>query len=337
MHELSGLPPVSAPLPWQSSVWSRLNRQLQEETLPHALMLAGPSHCGKAQLAMALSRLLLCSAPSGGLNCGTCHACELSASGSNGDLRWLQPEEKSRNIKIDQVRDGVSFATRTASFGERKVMVLAPADAMNTNAANALLKSLEEPSPGTFLVLVCDRLHSVPATIRSRCQIVRLPCPSTQDALDWLDNGTGDREESTRLLELAEGMPLLADAMYRSSDAEQLIALRVACRGLLEGKLNVFEASSMLEPASVPDALEQIAAAVRATLRGASQSMLVSRRGRGLFDLLDTLLNLQRAVRGGANPNRQLITEVLLEKLHSVLGSGEADVSISRAPGRSTP
>ncbi|PLW68910.1 DNA polymerase III subunit delta' [Pseudohalioglobus lutimaris] len=334
MMELSGLPAISAPLPWHASVWSRFNRQLQDATLPHALMLAGPSHCGKARLALALSRLLLCKAPSGGLNCGECHACELSASGSHGDWRWLQPEEKSRNIKIDQVRDAVGFATRTSSFGARKVMVLAPADAMNANAANALLKSLEEPSPGTFLLLVCDQLHSVPATIRSRCQIVRLPGPELAVSLEWLDKATGDREESARLLELAEGMPLLAEAMCGRSDAEQLIALRVACRGLVAGKLDVFEASGMLADAPAAEVLDQIAAAVRAVLRGASRAMLTSARGQALFGLLDAVTDVQRALRGGANPNRQLMTEVLLEKLHSILGDEGAGVSIESGSGR---
>ncbi len=337
MMELSGLPPVSAPLPWQAAIWSRFNRQLPDDTLPHALMLAGPAHCGKARLALALSRLLLCKNPSGGLNCGECHACELSASGSNGDLRWLQPDDKSRNIKIDQVREAVGFANRTASFGSRKVMVLAPADAMNVNAANALLKSLEEPSQDTFLLLVCNQLHSVPATIRSRCQIVRLPAPAEAVALDWLDKATGDHQESLRLLELAEGMPLLAEAMYQGSEAEQLIALRVACRGLAAGNLDVFQAAAMLADATPAQVLEQIAAAIRAALREGAQTASANDRSRSLFHMLDSVTDVQRALRSGANPNRQLMTEVFLEKLHSILGDRGPGGNINGSTGRLTP
>ena len=137
--DLSGLPLTSAPLPWQAEAWARLGQQLSDSSLPHALLLAGTANSGKSRLALALARLLLCQAPSGGLNCGKCHACELSASGSHGDLRWLQPEERGKAIKIDQIRDTVSFATKTANFGANKVVVIAPADAMNINAANALL------------------------------------------------------------------------------------------------------------------------------------------------------------------------------------------------------
>ncbi|MCP5186541.1 MAG: hypothetical protein H6991_02120 [Pseudomonadales bacterium] len=87
-----------------------------------------------------------------GLNCGHCHACDLSGSGNNGDLLWLAPEGKSRVIKIDAVRALVDFTNRTAGFGLRKVAVLCPAENMNASAANALLKSLEEPSAETYLI-----------------------------------------------------------------------------------------------------------------------------------------------------------------------------------------
>ena len=104
------------------------------------LLLDGVQYSGKSQLALSLSRLLLCAHAEGGLNCGRCHACELSAGGSHGDFRWVQPEGKSRVIKIDQIREVVRFSNMTAGFGLRKVMVLAPADSMNVNAFNALLK-----------------------------------------------------------------------------------------------------------------------------------------------------------------------------------------------------
>lgn len=326
--ELTALPVTSAPLPWQGEAWARFNQQLSDNSLPHALLLAGTANSGKGRLALALARLLLCQSPSGGLNCGKCHACELSANGSHGDLRWLQPEEKSRTIKIDQVRDTVSFATKTANFGAHKVVVIAPADAMNINAANALLKSLEEPSPGTFLILACDQLHAVPATIRSRCQIVKLPPPDTEAALEWLDQATGRRDQSEHLLDLAEGMPMLAEAMHCSADSEELIAARVACRGLVAGKLGAPEAARMLAESSMDEVLVQVAGTLRSSLKQLDSGTLNSEQGRRIFAVLDELSGIQKAVRGGANPNRQLLTEVLLEKLQSVLGSAPAGGSI---------
>ena len=157
--ELTDLPPQSAPLPWQADSWSRLGDALERDSFPHALLLAGSPGIGKTRLALALARRLLCHRPSAGINCGACQACELTRSGAHGDFRWLQPDADSRVIKIDQVRALVDFGHSTAGFGPRKVMVIAPADVMNTHAANALLKSLEEPPANTHLLLVCDRLH----------------------------------------------------------------------------------------------------------------------------------------------------------------------------------
>ncbi|MEP1594728.1 MAG: DNA polymerase III subunit delta', partial [Halieaceae bacterium] len=143
------LPEISTPLPWHSREWTRIGDQLAADQLPHALLLAGPEGLGKAVFATALSRLLLCHEPVDGLNCGHCSACNLSANGSHGDFRWLAPEEKSRLIKVEQVRSATDFVSRTASYGARKVLVLQPADAMNASSANALLKCLEEPAGET--------------------------------------------------------------------------------------------------------------------------------------------------------------------------------------------
>jgi len=327
--ELTGLPRVSVPLPWQREHWNRLNRQLQGDRLPHALLLAGLEHSGTEQLALALARLLLCQQPGGGFNCGTCHSCELSASGSHGDFRWLQPEEKSRVIKIEQVRDLVSFITKTASFSARKVAVLAPAESMNLNAANALLKSLEEPGENTYLILVSRQLQGLPATIRSRCQIARLPAPSEDEALSWLQQVTGAaREECQRLLALCDGMPLLAEVIYREPDAEEQLAVGLACRGLVTAKLSAAEAIATLAEAPLETVLAQMATALQSHLRSLDRVALGSGTGRALFGVLDEIGRLSAAVSNGANPNRQLIAEVLAGKVQDLLGVADAGGSI---------
>jgi DNA polymerase-3 subunit delta' len=265
--------------------------------------LAGPADIGKSQLALALARLLLCAAPSAGLNCGECHACQLSARGSHGDLRWLQPEDKSRVIKIDQVRAAVEFANQTANFGLRKVLVLCPADSMNTNAANALLKSLEEPAPGTYLILCCDRLHGVPATIRSRCQIVKLAQPSQAASIAWLDALTGSAEQSSRLLQIADGRPLLAEQLYREDSAEALAAIRAALAGVLTGKLSAHEVVNLLSDTGTEAFLAHLQAELQSLLRVQSGQSLGTPGAKAAFSLSDEVNRLQRAVAAGANPN----------------------------------
>ena len=323
MTELSGLPATSAPLPWQGQEWLHLNKQLENDQLPHALLLAGARHTGKARLALALARLLLCHEPSGGLNCGHCHACQLSAGGSHGDFRWLEPEDKSRVIKIDQVRNVVEFINKTASFGQRKVVVLAPADSMNNNAANALLKSLEEPATGTYLILVCHRLHGVPATIRSRCQMLKLAVPDSGQCLDWLDQVTGTRELSEQLLALADGRPLLAEQLYRSDGVEDLTRRRLGLRGLLAGRATVPETLALLGDIGVDEFLQQLAVEMQSVLRSLSRQQLSTKTGRAGFVMLDEITRLQDAVNAGANPNKQLLLEALLSKLQRELGDGQ--------------
>jgi len=320
------LPPVSAPLPWQADAWAEVNHQLQNEQLPHALLLAGERYTGKARFALALARLLLCHSPADGMNCGKCHACALSASGGHGDTRWLEPEEKSRVIKIDQVREVVAFVNKTASFGQRKVIVITPADSMNSNAANALLKSLEEPASDTFLILVCHRVHGVPATIRSRCQIRRLPPPGVEAALDWLDKVTGERARSEQLLEIAEGRPLLAEELYESDGAEQLAALRQGLQAVMSGRAVAKEVGALLAELDIEDLLARIAAEVRALLRGLESGQIPTGRGRAAFAFLDEITGIQRAVAGGANPTRQLLVDARMARMQRELGpAGSGD------------
>jgi DNA polymerase III subunit delta' len=318
--ELTGLPDISAPLPWHAQEWQRFNQQIQEQKLPHAMLLAGVAHTGATRLALALSRLLLCHQPSGGLNCGQCQACKLSASGSHGDFIWLQPEEGSRVIKIDQVRAAVALAQQTAGFGERKVIAFAPADALNISAANALLKSLEEPSAGTHLILVSNQLHSIVPTIRSRCQIVKLPTPTPAECLPWLDSLTGDRAQSQGLLELCDGLPLLAESMYRDQDSEQVHAVRLACRGLFSGKASPEDVVGVLSQAETEEVLDQFYLSAQARARSLPRVELASPVGRGIFALMDEVGDIRRAVGGGANPNKQLLAEVLVGKAQHVLG-----------------
>lgn len=322
MTDLSHLSQISAPLPWHLKEWAHLQEQLAGGQLPHALLLVGGQCTGKSQLALALSRLLLCVQTEGLLNCGRCHACELSGSGNHGDFRWVEPLEKSRVIKIEQIRGVMRFTNKTASFGLRKVIVLAPADSMNANAFNALLKLLEEPPKDSYLILVCHRMYRIPATIRSRCQILRLATPHTESCLEWLDRTTGLREQSEQLLSLADGMPLLAQQLYSSGRAEDFSEKRLGLRALLGGDISVFQAGALWSEEHVSAFLDQIATELQRLLNSLSLEWLRSREGRAVFHLLDEVVRLQRAVSAGANPSKQLLIDALLSKCRRELGNG---------------
>ncbi|QIB67417.1 DNA polymerase III subunit delta' [Kineobactrum salinum] len=326
------LPAISAAMRWQSDTWQRLLEQLDSGHLPHALLVTGPAETGKDHLAMALARLLLCHAPKAGHNCGECAACRYSQSGAHGDFRWLAPEGKSRVIKIDQVRELVAFAFRTAGFGQRKVVVVSPADCMNVSAANALLKCLEEPARDTHIILVCERLHAVPATVRSRCQLLKLPLPRADDSLAWLDQLTGDRQQSTRLLSLAAQRPLRAERLYRESRVDVLEARQVALQALVEGRAQVPAIVAVFAELPLVAALDELTDYLQAWLRGQEVQRLRG-QGRQLFRILDRIRALQGAAGAGSNPNPQLVLESLLLDIHSAFGGDSDGATMAASSG----
>lgn len=330
MTATAGLPETTAPLPWHTDTGRRLVAQLDAGQLPHALLLAGPKYSGKSQLALSLARRMLCSEPADALNCGRCHACVLSATGAHGDFRWVAPEEKSRVIKVDQVRDAVHFATRTASFGQRKVIVLQPADTMNLNACNALLKSLEEPAGDTYWLLVCDRLHSLPATVRSRCQIQRLGMPGEEESLAWLAGETDDAGQGRKLLELSDGRPLLAREYFQAGRAGDIAVRRRALAALLTGSIGVPEAAALWADEESETFLRSLTEDLQRLCVTLPATQLRTRQGRAVFTLLDELNRLQRAVSAGANPGKQLLVEATLLKIRRELGAGLHGDNISR-------
>lgn len=199
-------------------------QQLAERsgTLPHALLFKGPPGIGKRVFARALAKGLLCEKPAAPVTaCGACEACHWFETENHPDFRLLQPEivestddaeltekKKKRDISVAQVRALAEFINISAHRSGAKVVVIQPAEAMNVNAANALLKSLEEPPPNTYFFLVSDRPHLLPATIRSRCQQIALAPPTADEAALWLAKSGISQPELA--LAQAGGAPVLA-------------------------------------------------------------------------------------------------------------------------------
>lgn len=215
---------IEAPLPWHGTCWKTLRQAREAGRLPHALLVTGPLGVGKRRLAASLSRSLLCVRPDArGLACGQCRECELFAAGTHPDYLEIGPDpEGSDEIKVDAIRRLAASDALTAHRGGHKVIVLDPAQNMNLNAANSLLKTLEEPSPDTFLCLVCEQPGRLPATVRSRCQGLRVPVPPESQALEWLRQHT-DSADAETLLSLAYGAPLRALTLVEEGRLPQRI------------------------------------------------------------------------------------------------------------------
>jgi DNA polymerase-3 subunit delta' len=145
---------------------------LEKKRLHHAWLLYGVKGIGKATEAMAMAALYLCErSGADGKACGQCHGCSMLRAGSHPDFISVERLEKKRDISVDHVREVLSFLSLSGMESEKRVVLLNDGELMNIQAANALLKGLEEPSPGSLLLIVCHDLMRLPATIRSRCML----------------------------------------------------------------------------------------------------------------------------------------------------------------------
>ncbi len=199
------------PYPWLQDVWQQLLQARRAGRLPHALLLSGGAGVGKRGLAESLAASLLCTeADDRGHPCGHCRGCQLRLAETHPDLQRIVPEEKGKSIKIDTIREFIDRGGQTAHSGGYKIVLIEPADAMTNEAANSLLKTLEEPVAWTLLLLITSKPGSLPATIRSRCQKIILNAPPKDVALSWLQQNIGTDNNGEVLLQLAAGAPIKA-------------------------------------------------------------------------------------------------------------------------------
>lgn len=199
--------------PWLGQYWEELVYRHRRAGLPHALMLTGRTGLGKGALAIQLAEWLLCQrALDTGLDqaCGQCHSCQLWKAGNHPDVIACQPEEGSRQIRVDDVRKVNDFLHQTPQISQCQVVMLHPAEVLNTNAANALLKTLEEPSGESFILLQSERFGSVLPTIRSRCQRVDLKTPEMSHVIRWVMDQGFTEEQAGAALARVNGSPLQA-------------------------------------------------------------------------------------------------------------------------------
>ncbi len=315
------------PYPWQQDVWQRLLQQQQGGRLPHALMLAGPRGVGKRHLARALGQWLLCHGPAGETACGKCKGCELNRAGTHPDFVEVSPEEPGKAIRVDDVRALAETLNKTAQMSGYKVAILCPADAMNTNAANALLKTLEEPAAHTLLVLVTDMPGAVLPTVRSRCQLHTQHLPAREQSLRWLQPLlAGAGVDPDELLDMARGAPLAARDLLSGDAIEerrqwqadlsrltlgQADALFIANRwqggdvsALFDWWITWLHAVACWQSGSSWPSLQRLDEAFRAQLAKLNRPLL--------HRYLEKLLTAKKRWISGANPNKQLLLEELL-------------------------
>lgn len=209
--------------PWQIAQWRHCLSDMQQDRMPHAILLTGVKGLGQVEFAIQLAKQLLCEQP---LDepCGQCRQCHLMTGGHHPDYLEVAPEDVGKPIKVDQIRQLISWSSQTPQLAQQQVVVLHPAEAMNEKAANALLKTLEEPMGQVTFILICHQLASTPITIVSRCQQLAFGCrgEEQQAADSWLRTMTDHHPQVDVAFKLALGAPLLAQTFLK----EDVVSLR---------------------------------------------------------------------------------------------------------------
>jgi len=307
---------------WLHPVWERLAHAETSGRLPHAILLDGPPGWGKRFLARQLARSLTHMSPK---DPATMLFGDDASDGdllAHRDVRIVQrgvadSGRLRRQILIDQVRELGEFLVRTAGAGGRRIAIVELAEDLNVNAANALLKRLEEPGSGCHLILVSHRISQVLPTIRSRCQRLAVAPGSLEAARAWLGNQLATDVEPGRMLQLVGGAPLLA----RERADSELPLLADAVDAFLSGAPADALIKDDRERADL--VLELLYRAVARTVRAEA-----GKPPARALHFLDRITRARRLLGSPSNPNVILLLEDLL------LGSAHVTTSATAKAGR---
>lgn len=305
------------PLEWQDGQWRQLCGLQAMDRLPHGLMLVGPAEIGKHRFAQAFAQLLLCLAPLEGRACQACKACLLFRAQSHPDFLAVEPEAEGKVIKVDQIRQLAEFAHRTASVGFHRVILVSPAEAMNPNAANAFLKTLEEPGVGVVILLVVHQPGSTLPTIRSRCRILSFPLPDRAQVRTWLLGIDADQARVDEVMTLSGGRPFRAKRLLETELKDQLTLFQDTLCGLERQAVSPLDAAKVLQGLSHVDVVEWFQYRVYELVKGDAGS--TGRHRLALFKFLDRLTTARQRLTSSSNPNGQLLWEEVLMDWKSVI------------------
>jgi len=315
-------------LPWMSGEYSHLISLLDTGKLAHAYLFGGQQGLGKLMLARHFAHYLLCRDKQGEQPCDNCRDCQLLAAGTHPDLKILQPEESSE-IKIDQIRQTIDFIAQTAQRSGYKIVIVRPAEAMNTNSANALLKVLEEPSANTLIILVSHQPALLMATLRSRCHGIKFSRPSAEMVIPWLES-KNIHTSAKELLRMANQIPLRA-LHYADDDAlHDRSVLHKVMEQLLKGEMDIATATAACDQFTLEDNIEGMilcASDILAfsqeansnqdstlhdhELKSLAQYFQSNTKLKALHDFYKELLQARRAATSKSNPNPVLVMESL--------------------------
>ena len=202
--------PLTTQIPWLAAAQAQLRDAISQDRLSHALLITGSPGQGGEWLAYWLAASFYCELAPTSRPCGECRSCQRVMADEQPDCLVLRPIEDSKEIRVDQVRELTAELALTAHGGGRKVAIISPADKLNRAAANALLKTLEEPTRGAVLILVSGEANRLPLTVQSRCTRIRIAPPAESSLVQWLQSQRGGSTDWGRVVAVIGANPLAA-------------------------------------------------------------------------------------------------------------------------------
>ncbi|MBE2894497.1 DNA polymerase III subunit delta' [Spirabiliibacterium falconis] len=204
--------------PWLEATFAQIDRTFQQGHGHHALLCKAEADLGVAQLLTQIAQGILCREKPALDSCGQCHHCMLVTTNNHPDLHLLACEA-GKTVSVDQVREVITQLQNHAQQDGNKVVVIPQAEKLTESAANALLKTLEEPSANTYFLLATDMSQPLMATIYSRCQVWTLTAPALNAGVAWLTSQGIAAQQAEVALKLSANRPLRA---YTLIESEQL-------------------------------------------------------------------------------------------------------------------
>ncbi len=317
-----------APYPWQAHRWQQLRCVWKQGRLPHALLFGGPEGSGIREFALAFSTVLLCAhRAEADQSCGSCKSCVLAKAGTHPDLHIVASEAPGKAIRVDQIRELIHMTALKSHSGGGKCVILEPAEAMNVNAANSLLKTLEEPAADTFIFLVCYQPSLLAITLRSRCLFVDMR-GSASTALMWLEQKVGQQRQLPSLLALTNEAPLKALEMAKGNGLKQWTDLFEDLEGVMFEQKDPVAVAEQWNKQEASQLFLWLAKWLQLMIRTKLSDMLPSwmesdlghrlvrvaksRQGVTLFDAYHQVVGAHRLISGSTNVNPQSLLEEFL-------------------------
>jgi DNA polymerase-3 subunit delta' len=223
--------------PWLNATFEHLSDRIAKKKLHHAILLQGPSGLGKACFALNLAQFLLCNNRLGANTCGSCQSCQLNAANTHPDLHIIESEKQ---IGVDQIRGAIKTLVGSAQMSGAKVLIIYQANKMTESSANALLKTLEEPTGNTFLLLTTDKPERILPTIKSRCEKLLLPLPSLETTLDWVKSQYSGQVD-VNFAKLFNSRPLALLAELHEQQAFTYEIYTAGLDSLFRGQVNAMQ------------------------------------------------------------------------------------------------